>query len=198
MSTKIKFFIGLIVIIFALGIGFSLNQKQSDVKPSWMHQVQWQDKPDDAAKIEELLWTEMTPYRTEYETVNISASTTSEGLRLKVIATAKDTDKSDIYDFVYDGKELLLTGYLLEAIPFQYRNEVIGIALGNQEVAASVASGGAPTVRRVLPKTSEKFYAPRTLLSVTWGGVSALIDPDEQKVVQVWKAGSQQGDKSRQ
>ncbi|MDP2766217.1 MAG: hypothetical protein Q8O41_02025 [Candidatus Methanoperedens sp.] len=198
MVTKIKFGIGLIVIILILGIGFSLSQKQSDVKPSWMHQVQWSDKPDDAAKIEELLWTEMTPYRTEYETVNISASTTSEGLRLKVIATAKDADKPDIYDFVYDGNELLLTGYLLEAIPFQYRNEVIGIALGNHEVAASTANAGAPTVRRILPKTSEKFYAPKTLLSVTWGGVSALIDPDEQKVVRVWKAGAQQGDKSWQ
>lgn len=195
MATKIKFVIGLIVIILTLGIGFSLSQKESDVKPSWMHQVQWSDKPDDAAKIEELLWTEMTPYRTEYETVNISASTTSEGLRLKVIATAKDADKPDIYDFVYDGKELLLTGYLLEAIPFQYRNEVISVALGNQEVAASVANAGAPTVRRILPKTSEKFYAPKTLLSVTWGGVSALIDPEEQKVVQVWKAGAQQGNR---
>ncbi|MCZ7392758.1 MAG: hypothetical protein ABOK23_00300 [Candidatus Methanoperedens sp.] len=194
MVTKTKLLIGLIVIMLTLGIGLSLSQKQQDVKPSWVHQVQWQDKPGEAAKIEELLWAEITPYRTEYETVNISASTASEGLRLKVMATAKDADKPDIYDFVYDGKELLLTGYLLEAIPFQYRNEVIGIALGNQEVAASAATG-TPTVRRILPKTSEKFYAPKTLLSVTWGGVSALIDPDEQKVVQVWKAGAQQGDK---
>ncbi len=194
---KTKLIIGVVIIILTLGIGLSLTQKQPDVKPSWVHQVQWQDKPADAATIEELLWIEITPYRTEYETVNISASTTNEGLRLKVMATANDADKPDIYDFVYDGKELLLTGYLLEAIPFQYRDDAIGIALGNQEVAASAATG-APTVRRILPKTSQKFYAPKTLLSVTWGGVSALIDPDEQKVVQVWKAGAQQGDVSRQ
>ncbi len=194
-NKRIIFVIGLIVIILTLGIGLSLSQKQSDLKPSWVHQVQWSDKPDNAAKIEGLLWTEITPYRTEYETVNISVSTMSEGLRLKVIAAAKDTDKSDIYDFVYDGRDLLLTGYLLEAVPFQYRNEVIGIAFGNQEVASSVANAGAPTVRRILPKTSEKFYTPKMLFSVTWGGISALVDPDERKVVQVWRSGAQQGDK---
>ncbi len=172
-----------------------MSQKQPDVKPSWAHQVQWQGKPDDTATIEALLWTEVIPYRTEYETVNISATATSEGLRLKVMATSKETDKQDIYDFVYDGNELLLTGYLFEAIPPQYRDDAIAIALENQEVAASVTNAGAPTVRRILPKTSEKFYAPKTLLSVTWEGVSALVDPDERKVVQVWKAGAQQGDR---
>ncbi len=51
-----------------------------------------------------------------------------------------------------------------EVIPSQFRNEAIGIVLGNKEVAASVASAGAPTVRRILPGTSEKFYVPKTLL----------------------------------
>ncbi|CAG0957405.1 hypothetical protein METP3_00615 [Methanosarcinales archaeon] len=45
-------------------------------------------------------------------------------------------------------------------------------------------------VKRILPKTSEKFYLPKTLLSVSWKGISALIDPDERKVVQVWKEGT--------
>lgn len=198
MATKIKFVIGFMVVILTIGIGLSLSQKQSEVKPSWVHQVQWSDKPDDAAKIEELLWVEISPYRTEYESVNISPATIDKGLRLKVIAAAGDSDKPDIYDFIYEGGELTLTGYLLEAVPFQYRNEAIGIALGKQEIAASVANSGIPTVRRILPKTSEKFYAPKMLLSVTWVGTSALIDPDEQKVVQVWKAGAQQGDKSWQ
>ncbi len=192
MNRKITLVIGIIVL--TLGIGLSLSQKQPDVKPSWVQQVQWQDKPADAAAIEELLWTEITPYRTEYETVNISSDTTREGLRLNVVATSKEMDKQDIYDFLYDGNELLLTGYLLEAIPSQYSDDAIAIAIGNQEVAASAANG-APTVRRILPKTSEKFYAPKTLLSVTWEGVSALVDPDERKVVQVWKAGAQQGDR---
>ncbi len=195
MAAKLKLVIGLIVIILILGIGLSLSQKQPDIKPSWVHQVQWQDKPDDTAKIEEGLWTEMTPYKTEYEMVNISTKAEGKGLRLKVIATAIDTDKPDTYDFVYEDEELLLTGYLLEAISSQYRSEAIGIALGNQEIAASVINAGVPTVRRILPRTSEKFYAPKTLLSVTWGGISALIDPDERKVVQVWKAG-EKGDKN--
>lgn len=197
MAAKTKFVIGFIIIL-ALGIGFSLSQKQSDIKPSWVQQIQWQDKPDDAVKIEELLWAEITPYRTEYESVNISASGEGKGLRLRVIATSKDADKPDIYDLVYEGEELLLTGYLLEAIPSQYRNEAVGIALASQEVTASVTSADAPTVRRILPGTSEKFYTPKMLLSVTWAGVSALVDPDERKVIQVWKANSQQGDKSWQ
>lgn len=196
MNTKTKLIIGVVILI--LGIGLSISQKHQGVKPSWVQEVQWQDKPADAAAIEGLLWTEITPYRTEYETVNISASAASQGLRLKVTAASKDTDKQDIYDFVYDDNELLLTGYLLEAIPSQYRNDAIAIALGNQEVAASVTNAGAPTVRRILPKTSERFYAPKTLLSVTWEGVSALVDPDERKVVQVWKAGAQQSDKKIQ
>ncbi len=196
MAAKIKFVIGLIVIILlVLGIVLGLSQKQSDVIPSWVHQVQWSDKPDDTAKIEGLLWMEIIPYRTEYELVNISASAEGKDTHLKVIATSKDIDKPDIYDFVYDGNELLLTGYLLETIPYQYRNEAINTALGNQEVASSVINSGAPSVRRILPKTSEKFYAPKTLLSVTWGAVSALVDPDERKVVQVWKANAQQGAK---
>jgi len=45
---------------------------------------------------------------------------------------------------------------------------------------------GVPTVRRILPDTSKKYYAAKTLLSVTSPGISALVDPDEWKVVQVW------------
>jgi hypothetical protein len=195
MAAKMKSMIGIIAILLILGIGLGVSQIQSDVKPSWVHKVQWSDKVDDSSKIERLLWTEITTYRTEYEMVNISASQEGKDLHLKVIATAEDTDRPDIYDFVYDGKELLLTGYLLEAIPSYHRNEAIVIALGNQEVAASSASAGTPTVRRILPETSEKFYAPKILLSVTWGEVSALIDPDEGKVVQIWRPGLQQGNK---
>ncbi len=194
MNTKTKLVFAVVVaIVLIFGIGLSLSQRQPEVKPSWVQQVQWQEEPTDAAAIEELLWTEIAPYRTDYETVNISATTTSQGLRLKVVATSKETDKQDIYDFTCDDKELLMTGYLLEAIPSQYRNDAIAIALGNQEVAASVTNVGVPTVRRILPKTSEKYYAPKTLLSVTWNGVSVLVDPDERRVVQVWKADTQQG-----
>ncbi len=183
MRTITKFTIGLLIL--ALGIGLSLTQEQSSAKPSWVHEIKWLDKPDDAIKIEELLWVEISPYRAEYELVNISSSTRGKSLVLRVIATIKETDNPDIYDFVYENGELLQTGYLLEAISPVYRDEAIGIALGSQEVAAAAA--GNPTVRRVLPTTSEKFYAPKTMLSVTWKGISALVDPDERKVAQVWK-----------
>lgn len=98
MDTKIKLVTGSIVLILILSIGLSLNQGQPDVRPSWVHQVEWSDKPDDAAKIEELLWAEIIPYRTEYEIVNISAKREKEDMRLRIIARTKDSDSPDIYD----------------------------------------------------------------------------------------------------
>ncbi len=192
MNTQTKLAIGLVgIVLLALGMGLSLSHKQPDSMPSWVHKVDWQNRPDDAARIEELLWSEISPYRTEYETVNISAGGGSNGLRLRVIATAKDSEYPDIYDFVYEGDKLLLTGYLLEAIPQEYRNEAISLALENQEIASAVIGSGSPSVKRVLPATAEKFYSPKTLLSVTWEGISALIDTDERKVANIWKAGAQ-------
>lgn len=189
MNIQAKLLIGLIVVVLALGAGLSLSQRQADVKPSWVNEVQWSYKPDNAEKIENLLWAQISPYRTEYMLVNIS-SPDGKGLRLRLIATSKDSNNPDIYDFTYEEDKLLLTGYLLEAIPQAYRNDAIGIALEDREVAASAAGSGSPTVRRVLPVTSRKFYAPKTLLSVTWEGISALVDPDDKKVVKVWKAGT--------
>ncbi len=187
MDTMTKLIIGLLIL--GVGVQLSLNQEQVTAKPGWVKDVKWQDKPSDAARIEELLWTKISPYMTEYELVNISSINKGESVGLRVIATIKDSDNPDIYDFVYENNELQPTGYLLEAIPPMYRDEAIGIALGDREVAASVT--GSPTVRRVLPKTSEKFYAPKTTLSVSWKGISALVDTDERKVAKVWKTGTQ-------
>jgi hypothetical protein len=186
MNTPTKLLIGFALL--ALGAGLALNSGQSAEKPSWVHEVNWQDKPDGSAKIEELLWNEISPYRTEYETVNISSSAEGKKLRLKVIAAIKESDRPDIYDFVYENESLLMTGYLLEAIPAQYRDEAISTALASSEIATLSIKPGTPTVRRILPKTSEKYYVLKTLLSVTWDGSSALIDPDEHKVVKVWNA----------
>lgn len=190
MNTTTKLILGFALL--ALGAGLAVNADQSAEKPSWVHEVHWQDKPDGSAKIEELLWTEISPYRTEYETVNISAGAEGKKLRLKVIAAIKESERPDIYDFVYEDGSLIMTGYLLEAIPVQYRDEAISTALASSETA-SLSKRGTPIVRRILPKTSEKYYAPKTLLSVTWEGSSALIDPDEHKVVNVWNAATTQG-----
>ncbi len=190
MNTSTKLILGFALL--ALGAVLAVNANQSAEKPSWVHEVHWQDKPDGSTKIEELLWNEISPYRTDYETVNISARTEGTKLRLKVIATIKESDRPDIYDFVYEEGSLIMTGYLLEAIPVQYRDEAISTALASSEIAALTIKPGTPSVRRILPETSEKYYAPKTLLSITWDGISGLIDPDEHKVVKVWNAGAQQ------
>lgn len=183
-----KTIITIILLVVGLGISLALDQPDQVMMPESVHNVQWiGERPDNAAMIENLLFIEIVPYKTEYEQVNISSNDDAGKIHLKVISTTIDSDAYDIYDFVYENDELKLTGYLLEAISLMNRNEAIGIAINDQDVGASVRNLGAPSVKRILPKTSEKFYAPKTLLSVTWKGISALVDPDEKKVVQVWK-----------
>jgi hypothetical protein len=95
----------------------------------------------------------------------------------------------DIYDFMYDDNKLVMTGYLLEAIPPSERRKAIWIAVSNTSITQAVADAKEPpSVRRILPGTSEKFYKPRTLMSVTWQDVghSALVDIDTQSVVDIW------------
>jgi len=185
---KLGTIITIILLIFGLGIGLALDPEKSNTRPEWAHNVQWLgEQPDNAAKIEELLLLEIPPYKTEYEMVNISSNGDVKEMHISVMATTLDSSNPDIYDFVYENNELLLTGYLLEAVPVRNRNEAITIALNDPDVSTSVRNSGAPSVKRILPGTSQKFYLPKTLLSVTWKGISALIDPDERKVVQVWK-----------
>ncbi|MFZ3168430.1 MAG: hypothetical protein WA130_12510 [Candidatus Methanoperedens sp.] len=188
-----KIIVTVILLILGLGIGLALDQGNSNVRPEWVHNVQWQgDQPDNAGKIEELLFLEIAPYKTEYELVNISTKGDKNKMDIKVTATTLDSEIPDIYDFVFENNDLLMTGYLLEAIPATYRNDAIGIALTDRDLATSVSVSnlGVPSVKRILPKTSEKFYLPKTLLSVSWKGISALVDPDERKVVHVWKEGT--------
>lgn len=190
---NIKIIVTIILLILALGIGLALDQGDSNARPEWVHNVQWQgDRPDNAGEIEELLFLEIAPYKTEYELVNISTNGDKNKMDIKVTATTLDSEIPDIYDFVFEENDLLMTGYLLEAIPAAYRNDAIGIALTDRDLATSVSvsNPGVPSVKRILPKTSEKFYMPKTLLSVSWKGISALVDPDERKVVQVWKEGT--------
>ena len=185
---KLGTIITIILLIFGLGIGLALDPEKSNTKPEWVHNLQWPgEQPDNAPKIEELLLMEIVPYKTEYEMVNITSNGDAKEMHVSVIATTLDSDNPDIYNFVYENNELLLTGYLLEAVPVKYRNEAIRIALNDREVATSVRNSGNPSVKRILSGTSQKFYAPKTLLSVTWNGISALVDPDERKVVKIWK-----------
>ncbi|MDD5617176.1 MAG: hypothetical protein PHH85_13355 [Candidatus Methanoperedens sp.] len=161
----------------------------SGTKPAWAHDVSWQgDIPKSTAVVEKELWTQISPYNMEYDAVNITARNGSNGLSLRVAGVSNSAGYPDIYDFTYSKGTLTRTGYMLEAILPQDREAAIAIAMQDREVA-SAGVAGIPAVRRILPETSKKYYTPVTLLSVTWQGVSVLVDPQELKIVKVWKGG---------
>ncbi|MGP8320174.1 MAG: hypothetical protein ACT6FD_05225, partial [Methanosarcinaceae archaeon] len=57
-----------------------------------------------------------------------------------------------------------------------------------RNVLSTMGAYGNPSVKRILPETAEKFYEPKTLISVTWKDIplSALVDVDTGQVVEVW------------
>ena len=135
----------------------------------------------------------------KYDRVNISIMEKGENYALTVICFSDECEYPDVYDFTYYGasKQLVQNGYVLEAIPAAERAIAISVALQNEEAVNLVRENSlesvVPTVRRVLPDTAEKFYLPKTLLSVTWTPfrenptvVSVLVDPEERKAVNVW------------
>ena len=143
---------------------------------------------------------EITPYKgVKYDTVNISPIKNGEDHDLTVICFSDECECQDVYVFTYysAGKELVLNGHVLDAIPAAERAKAISVALQKEDAANLMRTNSlesvTPTVRRVLPETAEKFYLPKTLLSVTWTRfgeksvvVSVLVDPDEWKAVEVW------------
>lgn len=177
MADKKNVFLLMLMVILASGC-------LESTKPDWAHEVVWQG-PGENADIEAQLWAQVAPYGLEYDHVNITATKDGAILRLRVIGTSNSVEFMDIYDFEYSSGTLTRTGYLLEAMPPQDRDSAIAIAMQSPEVR-SAAVTGIPTVRRILPDTSMKYYEAKTLLSVSWNGVSALVDPQEGKVVNVW------------
>jgi len=171
-----------LLIILAVMIAGCLNA--SSTKPDWAHEVNWVgEKPDSTVETE--IWTQISPYHIEYDLVNISAKSESDGLHLRVIGISNAAIYPDVYDFTYSDGTLTRTSYLLEALQPHDRDTAIATAMQKKEVMEKGAPG-IPTVRRILPDTSKKYYAEKTLLSVTWTGISVLVDPAEWKVVQVW------------
>lgn len=161
----------------------------SGTKPAWAHDVSWQgDIPESTEVVEKELWTQISPYKTEYDTVNITARNGTNGLILRAVGVSNSAGYPDVYDFTYSEGTLTRSGYMLEAILPQDRDAAIAIAMQDREVA-SAGVAGIPTVRRIMPETSKKYSAPVTLLSVTWPGLSILVDPQELKIVKVWKGG---------
>jgi len=163
-------------------------------RPDWVHQVNWEGDITEDAKIETLLWEQVTPYRSiEYDIVNISTSRSGNAVSIQVTAGSSQSPYQDIYDFSYQDGILVMTGYLLEAIPAADRIKALDIVFsqGEEIRQAITQSRKEPTVKRILPQTSEKFYTPKTLLSVTWQDVqvSALVDVDSYTIVEIWNGG---------
>ena len=151
--------------------------------------------PADHKAIEAELSHQIAPYPgAVYGNVTVSASEKDGGVRLHISAASPTCRYPDLYDFAYMNHELIRTGYLLEAIPEATRQNAIGIAMQNPEIAGALPGGagaGVPTVRRILPETAEEFYVPKTCISVTWAdaSVSALVDMDTGSVVETWGVG---------
>jgi len=147
-------------------------------------------QPSDYEDIEAQLSRQITSYQgTEYDNVTISANEKDDVMHLHISATSPTCKYPDLYEFAYNNQELTRTGYLLEAIPEKTRQDAIRIAMENPDMVSSLSGEvGNPTVRRILPETSEKFYEAKTCLSVTWEKIltSALIDIDTLSVVKIW------------
>lgn len=160
---------------------------------SQSHNVTWTGtQPDDHKTIEATLSRQIAPYKgVVYDNVTISKSEKDGVTHLRVSATSHGCSYPDLYDFAYPDQKLTRTGYLLEAIPDATRQDAIGIAMQNPEIAGVLPDGagaGVPTVRRILPETAAEFYAEKTCLSVTWAdaSVSALVDMGTGSVVKTW------------
>jgi len=146
--------------------------------------------PADHEMIETELSHQIAPYDGMlYDNVTVSVVEKEGAMHLRVSTTPSACRYPDLYDFTYQNRELARTGYLLEAIPESVRQDAIGIAMQDPGIAGALSDGaGVPTVKRILPETSSEFYAPKTLLSVTWidRAVSALVDMDTRRVVKTW------------
>jgi hypothetical protein len=178
------------VMMLVAGAGCITDSDTSSLE----YEISWLGTPPTESKaIEMKIAQEVSPYSgTKYSNVTLSASGDNDRIRIHAVAVSSSFRYPDLYDFTYRDGELIRLGYLLEAIPEPVRNEAIGIAVQNEEISAAFEAGanayGTPSVKRILPETAEKFYAPKTLLSVTWmdSSVSALVDMDKRQVVEVW------------
>ncbi|TQD29225.1 hypothetical protein [Methanolobus vulcani] len=187
--SKIMLIIFVLILFFA-GIVFTNGLEDSSSE----HEFIWTGtQPADSDRIEASIDQQISPYPgIEYDSITLSASKENDKLHIHATASSYDSIYTDRYDFIYRNSELTRVGYILEAIPVSIRSEAIAIAMQDEEVMQSLGSGNnvntAPSVKQILPDTSENFYTGKTLISVTWldNSISALIDMDSREVVQVW------------
>ena len=149
--------------------------------------------------VKEAVLKEIAPYKhVRYSNINISAKKNHDYFYLVVICISDEFKWQDIYNFTYDPFTSGLTqnNYTLELIPDIERSKAISVALQNEETTNLLKLNNlesiVPIVERVLPETAERFYMPKTLLSVTWKGfekspvvVSVMVDMEKEKAVSV-------------
>lgn len=139
---------------------------------------------DAVEKLNKTPYDYLKPYNGfEYDNIDIKV----RGEKITVTATVEGMEGEDIYVFINESNNLILNSYSLEALPASLKSEAISIALSNEEIYSN--ANDEPTVRRILPHTSEKYYQPKELFSITWKGekvVSALVDLDSGEVVRVY------------
>ncbi|NQE04935.1 hypothetical protein C5S32_03595 [ANME-1 cluster archaeon GoMg1] len=208
-AKKIVAVIAAVVVVAAVGAYFGLTALENELKPApdldsgLSTTVEFSGRElneETRTQIVSEVLAGITPYKgIKYDKVNISAIKNGEDHDLTVICFSDACECQDVFDFTYygAGKQLVQNRYVLEAIPPSERAMAISVALQNEDAANLMRTNSlesvTPTVRRVLPETAEKFYLPKTLLSVTWTRfganpvvVSVLVDPDEGKAVNVW------------
>ena len=208
-AKKIAALIAAVVVVTAVGAYFGLTATEHGLSPApdsgldLPTNVEFSGtelKEETKTSIVSEVIAEIMPYKgVKYDKMNISTMRNGEDHDLRVICSSDACEYPDVYDFTYYGasKQLVQNRYVLEAIPPNERAKAISVALQNEDAANLMRTNSletvTPTVRRVLPGTAEKFYLPKTLLSVTWTlfgeypvVVSVLVDPDEGKAVEVW------------
>ena len=192
-AKKIAAVIAAVVVVAAVGAYFGLTALENELKPA--HDLDsdfdlFMDVEFSGTELNEETRTqivsevlaEITPYKgVRYDKVNISAMKNGEDHDLTVICFSDECECQDVYVFTYyrAGKELVLNGHVLDAIPAAERAKAISVALQKEDAANLMRTNSlesvTPTVRRVLPETAEKFYLPKTLLSVTWKTMRSLV-----------------------
>ena len=182
----------LFLLFFAIVVIIGVTGCITDTRrPSASHEIVWIGTQPDSDLNEYDLLHQITPYPgTMYDNITVNASDEDGKIRLHVRASSRACRYPDRYDFTYQNRELVLNGYILEAIPESVRSDAVRIAMRNEEIADMLEmDAGGPTVKRILPETAAKFYAPEMLLSVTWQSkqVSALVDINTRKVVKTWR-----------
>ena len=182
----------LFLLFFAIVVIIGVTGCITDTRrPSASHEIVWIGTQPDSDLNEYDLLHQITPYPgTMYDNITVNASDEDGKIRLHVRASSRACRYPDRYDFTYQSRELVLNGYILEAIPESVRSDAVRIAMQNEEIADMLEmDAGGPTVKRILPETAAKFYAPEMLLSVTWQSkqVSALVDINTRKVVKTWR-----------